>query len=385
MQFFQPKHYNNILRSWDDGIFISFDNRITMTNKLKNKLMKFDKYQILYEDSILTYDELKLIDTVISVCCVFDGYLLLLTTGKLIYIVSHVKKSKILSIKKVFDCLNVDYISNNKYYSIVYSMNNLYLVNRDFYIKIYSNVIGYLCYHNIVLILLSDNRINLISHFELYKIDEKGKNKVNCDDMLNGINYADINDIYIHHSEIYIIVSGKIMYWSSGVTNYFYEDIKDMNNIKQITKYKSGYFCMLTNGRLFFKNIEGKYCMDMDICCDVIKYLVINEYLVCFHSNFTCSVIDYTKLTPYKQSEYSYIPRNTILYSFLKNPTNINTINCIEVYILNDSNNLIYLNNNTVNILDIKSVETIKPNKFFDCDDSLISIQLYDNSQVSYI
>lgn len=382
MQYFHPKHCNYLLRACGHSISISSDNHIILTNDLKDKLSKSDEYKILYKDEVLDLNALTLVDNAISVCFLFNGYLILLNTGDLIYIVSKYNKKKIPTIKKVFDGLHIHNICNNANKIIVYSENNLYLLNMDFSISIYHNVIGYSAKCNIVLILSSDNRVMLISQSKLYRLHACKVHAVNCDDLFNDIIYSEITDIYIYHSEIYIVVSGKVVYWSSCENNCFYTNIKDMVGVKSVIHSKTTYFCMLNDGRLFTYNIE----VGMRVYKKVIKYIIISDYLVCFHYDFTTSI---TNIKIPNQIERLTDLETISLYSFLKNPINIDILNSIDVFIklynINSTNALLYKKNNCLELLNIENLELISLNTIFDCGGDAVFLQLYDNSGTFYI
>lgn len=409
MKAFTPKHNNLTYRKTGEGIFITFDNHIVATHALKNKILSSntDKYQILYEDAILTYNDLKVIDNAISVSCFFACYLILLSNGKLIYIVSNVERVSMLSLKEMFDDTKIEYIHNNFYTILLYSMGTLYSINRKLKIKIYNNVIGYACKYDMLLILFNDNRVSCVCSTKMYKIDvdvNTNKNiklEFDTNDIFNGIDHSLITKISINFSEISVVVSGRYIYWGRFSVNKFYDDVKTLTNIKNVFKCNDIYFCLLKDRRLLFKKNSSKY--ELEVCLDVVGYVFISSYLVCFHSDKSVTVIQYRLSKIMREIEK---PINPKLYTFLTN--GLNTIKNIKasmkcnvsafsedadtievedpIETIESINFIMYLTKcNTIEILDIENMKLMSLSTIIDVDADIQQLNLFSYGLYSYI
>lgn len=260
------------------------------------------KYVIIYSDKIIKYDELLSLDNAVSVCSLHENYIILLDNGKLVYIVRSINIKHISYLIKKFNNIFIEYICNNDCNCLIYSSNKLYStveLKESYCIKVYDNVIGYLTKYNILLILHSDFKIQCICNNNLYRINSEyptksDKRLVDYDatfdiDHLNLLRYIDIADIShvnIQYNKIYIVYGCECILFGTYDKYEFYDSIKHLTNIKQIDFNENVEFCLLKDNTLVFK------CKRDTNYLDVIKYLVIDNIVVCFHSNNSLTVIN---------------------------------------------------------------------------------------------
>lgn len=415
MQDFQPKHYNHNCNTYTNiGVFISSDGRIVLTNTLKEFIVKKDLYVyveelgsgdedadedaeyeirpisagygILYEDIVISYDQLMLIDNAISVCSNNHLYLILLSNHKLIYIYCDryaMIQRCILELKEKLNSVEVEYIDGGDAL-VLHANHSLYVISRSYKIVVYDNVIGHLSNTNILLILFSDYRIACISTNTLYKIDNQMKIEVDSTNILDGINFDLITEISIYYNQLCMLVDGSAHFWTTDKINRYSNDMSIHTNIKDVRCKYAFCFWLLEDNRLFFRSLN-KVSYNVECCVNVARYLIIDCYLVCFHFKDSVTVIDYTTKKDEREDLNTRIP---CLYAYLTNTSNLSTIKSIKTFLkyIKDTNYLFYINNDdTIEILDIVNLKLIDLSIILCIDSNIKILHLFEHADGNYI
>lgn len=417
---FQPKHYNYGYKSVTNNIFITEDNYIVVSSKLKsgiiynysdlesdldadlesdsdadsndnqeNSIEIPTKYEILYDNGTMTYEELMEVNNAISVCSTLNGYIILLDNRKLIYCMRANFNEFTLLLKETLDPLQVEYIDNNNGKIIIYSNLSLYFINNSTYkVKEYKKVIGYVSHSNIALILFNDNRVMCQSHQKLYKIelhaDQQIKLDVDTDNIFDGIDLNSITEIKIFYNQIYVLSGDIIKAFTCSERHACLSYIIKHANILSIDRLNGVCIFLLKDGRLFLKSSET--VSDIHACHEnVAEYLFVGFYIVCFYFDGSIECIDSNDYNGLKSAG----KKNTLtLYKFLNDIDNISLISRIKTYlhygIIEDLHVILYINHdNTVEMLDIVNLNFIDLSVCLDVDTK--SLPLINYSGGSYI
>lgn len=410
MEFFKPTHCNSLFEATDIGIFITFDGHIVLTNGIKDKLTSkkleelgelddnIIKYNIMHDDHIINYSDLILIDNAISVCKISKGYVILLNTGKLLYIFDSNYIEYILYIIDKLNNISVEYITNNNEEGLLYSNNKLYVIFEvwcegveDFEIAVYDDVIGYLAEHNILLILYSNLKLQNVGR-KIYRIkcrntidtdsfEDKYFVNTNNDNLLDAVIINDIKCICIQVDEIYMIVKSSIIGWvhhfKPNYKEVFYDNIKFLTNIKEIDFIGSFQFCLLEDNTLLVGDALHSYTLNS--CLDVINYLVVDSSVVCMHSDDTISVINMKcdeDINRHKLNEFLVDPINFDRISKIKKILSYSHTNHYLVYVTYS---------NIIEILNIITLELVNLNVFLGAGDESKYLHLKKYNEFTYI
>lgn len=388
MNLFQPKHTNHIFKYPNNGLFITLDGHVIPTKYMKACLLddiienvSYPKYEIICDGDEMTYDELILVDNVVSVCCSVDAYHILLSNCKIIHIYQDIHKPKILELDKICSSIEVEYFNANHTMLLLYSNNKLYKFDNSYKLEVYYNVIGYLMGTTIFLILESDYKVKCIFPHKLHKVELDEKIEVDNDDILNGISLEGVTCISLHYNQIYVVVEGIVHYFTSFLINNFNFVIKDVKDIKSVGMISTVYFCILDNNTLLLKpGTKDEY----EVYVGVQRHLTIAGYLILFHFDGSLTVFNPIEskekrtIAPYKNPEF---------YSFLTCETNIPFLNRISIFLSSitfDTNYyLIYINlKNSLEILDIVTLEFVSLSVFFGVPEDEYFLDLIENNNI---
>lgn len=402
MQAFQPKHYNNTFintfhntfrKFTKDGIYITSDSRIIITKHLKYNLMKYigygEFYVILRGKDILTYDDLTLIDNAISVCIMFGDFIVLLSTGELVFITCNA--SKLHNLQEIIDSIHIDYICNDKERVLFLACNTLHVLNDNYTLSVYENIIGYIAKNNITLILFSDYRIEYICITKLYKIlNDSFVSMSSEDDMLTKEEQRILYSISINDNQIYFIFSDKVVCYCRKEYNTFYNEIKDFTNIKDIFFIHNMSFCLLEYNTLIYVNtlIDSNDKNIFKFCLNVTRYLECLDLLVCFHSDDSLDVIECREERGMAPITAEYEQNEVI--SFLKKPSNFERVVSMQSILNYSKHNgnyyLMYINAiGVVEILDIMSLKIVSLDKLLSVERGIFGLNLMEYGHANYI
>lgn len=408
MQVFKPKHCNYFFNHIGEVLYIASNNSLVITKK-SSRYVRGTNYQStnVYTQNILNsyvcfgyydytvyghinYDnivrnQLSTIDNAISVCYALYSFVILLDTGKLVYIISDPYFDKIVKINKILESINVEYISNTDTKLIVYSENNLYIIDINGNIETYENVMGYLASSTTILIYYNNLKIEYLSDNTLYLLNSVGTiYSIYADDILRGSDSNLISSINIINCKIYIVIDGILRCYllEGSMSNNL---VSCKSGVVSMHTTNNVDFCYYDDNVLLFKILNAD--SEIECCLDVIKYLFIIDFLVCIHSDSTITVIQY-KVSKIDRDIYNGLNQN--LYVFLTDPKNFEVVNRIDKFIDYelDGNTiiLIYLTfDNILEFLNIETLEFVILNTFLTVESETEHLQLLKYDAGSYI
>lgn len=300
MEQFAPKHFSySTNKPYDlhkDFIFISEFGNIIVSKSLKIKLIEEPKnYTILYDNANITYSDLILINTAVSVVNTTISFIILLDNGKLLYVVKYEKlETNIKEFNTKIKDINIEYLgySDQVVQFSLFTNNTLYLITqKTFEFVIFQNVVGYFYYNNYLLLVDTDNIINCINIFSSCKapiIKSKydkltGKYSVNYK-VLDVVNISEIKFITMFGDTIIAIYNnGNMEYYTSGSsTSFWYPKIKDLIGIARIESIHDTLICSMDDMRVILYN---KHDMEFIEYHDIERYLFDSIGIVGVHVN----------------------------------------------------------------------------------------------------
>lgn len=404
MQYFEPKHFEfTYLDTYSESIFISFDGRILISNCLHESILgrysyegvaaSFEKFIIIHSDRLITYEDLTLINTAISVIRYKDTYIILLSDKNLVYITKTDNVNYITKFNEFVKTTCPDFIGKLYKKILIYSGNKLFVVNagldyRDqLNIKMYKNVIGYLAKYKILLILYDDLRVEYIET-KLYTL--------NSDNTFNNVplilipklNGELLTCISIVPQCMLIAYDSKINFYVFNNKIYSFMSIQDILDVKYLDSMHSEILIMLSDDTLLIKYSNLKY--PIDYIYNVCRYFLFGFHLICIHNNKTVSIIISYHTKDSTQTTISF--DTNILQIFFTKTENFDLVNDIlkifywEVCYESNSVILFYLSmTNTLKCLNVVSLEFISLDNFIMVQENLMSINLIEQSPTNYI
>lgn len=268
MEYFQPSHFS-VASLKDQLLCINESNKLVASNSLSSLLIfseapKLHEYIILKDNEIINYAELMAIDNAISVVSMHVGYIILLSSGKLVYITTKRYSNDVkLTNDKIKD-LNVEYLgtkSARAFEFLFYCKDAVCIVNiSKSTIEEYNNVKGYIYRYMTLVTLDFDDCINIINRSDT----TKKFNKLECMQgakivtkkisNFKDLRVDDIFQITIQEGtgSIHILLKdgSVVCYVKSNHSSKFYDIILADMPIKHIQTFDDVLFCLTNSNNL---------------------------------------------------------------------------------------------------------------------------------------
>lgn len=294
MNLFEPKYYNTaVYREY--LVCLSYSGTVHFSKNIENA-----KIIILYNNIKLSLSELNFISSIISVHSFFCGFLILLDSGKIIYVILVTNNEHYIpKINKYIEFELITYIYSTKQYILFYDGNNIHCITNlvdishpqfvfNLEYSLILNVDGYIPFEN-MFVYISDAKIltkviehPMHSHRDYIKYSYNIENnmieseKIYENSLLfDNILIKSIEILYANSdSEIYVkLFDGSLLFWSnlpiSSRSLNFYKQIYCMSGIKKLYIWKQQYFVISDALYLFGRNdmlgmsINGIDCIEL--------------------------------------------------------------------------------------------------------------------------
>lgn len=285
MDSFEPKNSNIAGSSLNDLIVIDECGRLIFSKRLTKRFSsKKSRRTILHSDKIISFDELMLINTCMSIIRdTFENFIILLEDGSLIYIVLTDALDCYTEFNEKIKHLKFEYMQvstqDETDVFILYSGDKLYVCNTP-NITIFENVEKYM-FKNLILICMHPNQsitcwdledreeIKEAEYTEV-KHSSDGLKITHNSKVLNSVNFSDIRlvEFKSDRTEIYVVLkSGDVIYYNTmqGFNQLPIHLIPDINLIVKMSCWGACYFFELSNGTIIVQTYDDSQIFEEDL------------------------------------------------------------------------------------------------------------------------
>lgn len=334
VSLFQNPHSNLAFNDLDESVYITDFNKILCSKKLAKKIktysdnFDFECFSIVYDGKVITYEELMSVQNALSVHVHTTSFVILLDTGRLIYIELDYNINKIIEFDNKISQYNITNIFSNGSFLLITvvlpegipdnfqvfwvhaypQFNTLKSVKCSGEYTSHANILIYVKGGSLHFINLYDTNQYPQKIYEIKIVDSKKlvEEIVNDSGMLlhSDMPIMPINvvSICIYKLSIYILLtSDVILHYSLNYALDFYNfdgnlysEIHRIGNIKCFEFIQNSFVITLDDNTVIVKVMNKDDCDILNFeYKHVIKYVVIADMLCLVHSNNTLS---FTKL-----------------------------------------------------------------------------------------